>query len=300
VVTPHVIAFLSRSCCVLAVATAVSAPAVAQQPSDHRLVWNDAWPRFRAWEYAATGVLIAGGLALEYLTRQPREPNWESPLPGDRAVRGALAARTRSGRETAGVASDYTWLTAQWYTQIVDALVLTFLLDDQNFDVAWQMSAMNAEALALGFVLTRGAHRLIGRTRPLELGCENDPSYDGLCPFPGNTAGFPSGHASMAFVGAGLTCAHHQYLPIYGNRAADLSACLGVAALATTTGVLRIVSDSHYVSDVIAGSLLGFAVGYGVPVLLHYGFGAPAHEYGVADRAAPLRTTRVTLLSADF
>jgi len=300
VVTRHRIAFLPRSLCLLAAAVAVSAPAAAQQPSDHRLVWNEAWPRFRAWEYAATGVLVAGGLALEYLTRQPREPNWESPLPGELAVRDALAARTRSGREAAGVLSDYMWITAQWYTQVVDALVITFLVDDQNFDVAWQMSAMNAEAMALGFVLTRGAHRLVARSRPLELGCENDPAYDGLCPFSGSTAGFPSGHASMAFVGAGLTCAHHQYLPIYGDAAADLSACLGVTALAATTGVLRIVSDSHYTSDVIAASLLGFAVGYAVPVLLHYGFGEPAREYGVGQNAAALGTTRVTLVSAGF
>jgi membrane-associated phospholipid phosphatase len=40
--------------------------------------------------------------------------------------------------------------------------------------------------------------------------------------------------------------------------------------LATADGVLRIMGDRHYLSDVLAGGALGFAFGYGVPTLLHY------------------------------
>lgn len=290
-VTARSIAFSARFGCALALALTATAPAFGQEPSaSRRLVWNEAWPRFRAWEFAATGALAAGGLALEYLTDQPAEPRWDAPILIDAPVRRVLTARTRSGRELAGILSDYSWITAQWYSQVVDALAVT-LLADENFDVAWQMSWMNAQAMSLGFVLTRGAHRLVARSRALRLGCHEDPEYDGLCPFPGNTAGFPSGHASMAFVGAGLTCAHHQYLPLYGGGTPDLAACIGASAVATASGVLRLVADVHFVSDVIAGALLGFAVGYGLPVLLHYRFGAPTRQYDSGEATAPLGAT---------
>jgi membrane-associated phospholipid phosphatase len=267
--------------CLLAVAMLRTGPAAAQK----RLVWNEDWPRFRTWEYVATGVAVAGGLGMEHFTAQPREPRWVGPILFDDAVRRALVAPSRGSREAAGIASDVTWLASQWYTQVVDAALVTYLLDDGNVDVAWQMSMLNAQAMAVGFVLTRATHRLVGRTRPLRQACEDDPDYDGLCPFPGNNAGFVSGHTSMSAVGAGLTCAHHQYLPLYGGGAGDVAACVGVSAVAMTTGVLRVVADRHYVTDMLVGYALGFGVGYGLPVLLHYRHGTPAEQFGAQSAA---------------
>jgi membrane-associated phospholipid phosphatase len=40
--------------------------------------------------------------------------------------------------------------------------------------------------------------------------------------------------------------------------------------LSAATGVLRMIADRHYASDVIAGGLLGFGFGFGLPMLLHY------------------------------
>jgi membrane-associated phospholipid phosphatase len=41
-------------------------------------------------------------------------------------------------------------------------------------------------------------------------------------------------------------------------------------SLAAATAVLRVTGDRHYATDVLAGALVGFAIGYGVPTLLHY------------------------------
>ncbi len=82
---------------------------------------------------------------------------------------------------------------------------------------------------------------------------------------------------------AGLTCAHHQHLPLYGGGFADLAPCLVMMGLAATTGVLRLVYDEHWASDIIVGWAAGAASGYVLPSVLHYGFGARPPEVHTGD-----------------
>jgi membrane-associated phospholipid phosphatase len=269
-------------------------PIPAARADERRLVWNEDWPRFRAAEYVVTGVLALGGLALEYGTVQADEPRWVGPLPGDGPIRDLFVGNERSTRQAADFASDLAWMSAQFYPQVVDAFVVAYALDGANVDVAWQLSWMNVEAMSVAFLLTRGSHRLFARERPLKHSCGSDAAYDELCPFRGTAASFVSGHVSMAFTGAGLTCVHHRYLPLYGSAGADLAGCLGVTTLATATGVLRLIADRHYASDVVAGALIGFGVGYGLPWLLHYRHGARASEYGAQSAALEPATTVVS------
>jgi hypothetical protein len=42
---------------------------------------------------------------------------------------------------------------------------------------------------------------------------------------------------------------------------------------AVAQGVLRVSADRHYFTDVALGGTLGFASGYALPMLLHYGRG---------------------------
>jgi membrane-associated phospholipid phosphatase len=265
----------------------------AARAEGRRLVWNEDWPRFRPVEYGATGVLVAAGLVLEFASTQPEHARWVGPWPLDQPIRGVLVGRNRATRQLADFASDIGWMTAQFYPQVVDAVLVTYVGDGGNFDVAWQLSWMNAETMAVGFLLTRGSHRLFGRERPLRRGCGSDAFYDELCPFRGTAASFISGHTSMSFVGAGLTCVHHSYLPLYGGGTPDLAACIGLTTLASATGVLRVVADRHYASDIVVAAAMGFAVGYGLPWLLHYRHGAAASEHG--EQRASLGTVPVTL-----
>jgi hypothetical protein len=50
-----------------------------------------------------------------------------------------------------------------------------------------------------------------------------------------------------------------------------------------TVGVLRLVTDNHYASDVIAGAGLGVLFGWGIPVLMHL----HGHEIATDDNRAP-------------
>ena len=83
-----------------------------------------------------------------------------------------------------------------------------------------------------------------------------------------------SGHTTIAFTGAGLICAHHQNLPLYGGGAPDLIACITALTAATTAGAMRVAADKHYSTDVLLGAGVGLFGGYGLPMLLHYGAGS--------------------------
>jgi membrane-associated phospholipid phosphatase len=76
---------------------------------------------------------------------------------------------------------------------------------------------------------------------------------------------FYSGHTSLAFslaVGAGTVAS------VRGYRLAPLVWASGLT-LAATTGWLRLAADKHYFTDVMTGAVVGSAVGFVVPYLLH-------------------------------
>jgi hypothetical protein len=71
----------------------------------------------------------------------------------------------------------------------------------------------------------------------------------------GNTASFPSGHASTASVRAGLACRNIDYLPV--SKAGRVSLKTGVGAMAAGTAWARVEAGVHYPADVLAGLALG-------------------------------------------
>src|SRR5262249_20350757 len=102
----------------------------------------------------------------------------------------------------------------------------------------------------------------LGRARPMAAECDRDPSYDRRCGDTGKlNASNLSGHTALAFTGAGLTCVHHLHLPLYGGGAADVMACVASTIVATSSGVLGVLPDHHYATDVILGAALGLASG---------------------------------------
>ncbi len=76
---------------------------------------------------------------------------------------------------------------------------------------------------------------------------------------------FPSGHTTMAFASAVFTSyTFRKYNPESPWR---LPLTIGVYTIATATAALRIMSGSHFLTDVIAGAALGSLIGFGVPWL---------------------------------
>ncbi|MDA3890186.1 MAG: phosphatase PAP2 family protein [Salinivirgaceae bacterium] len=76
---------------------------------------------------------------------------------------------------------------------------------------------------------------------------------------------FFSGHASITFASAVFLS--KTYTDIYGKSTWSKVIWGSSMALAAATGYLRVASGQHYSTDVIAGALVGSAVGYFIPVL---------------------------------
>jgi membrane-associated phospholipid phosphatase len=138
-----------------------------------------------------------------------------------------------------------------------------------NYEIAWRMAIINLQGYAVAGLLTRASHKLITRERPDLVPCHEDGAYSELC-YSGELASFPSGHASGSFAGAGLMCAHHLGLGLYGNLHADAAACGVALAMGGATGILRMRADRHYASDVLTGAMIGFSAGFVLPWFLHY------------------------------
>ena len=261
-----------------------SAQATPDRSEEGELVWREHWPRFHWAEYATTGVLI-GGTILAGVFGPSNVVFWSDGNEFDDHARGGLRVDPPQQSSTA-IASDVL-LGALMAYPYVDAGVAW--LGHGSADVAWQMAMINTESLAVSMAITTGIKFAAGRMRPnarecLETGRGDDPE----CTGDDYASSFFSGHSAMAFTGAGLTCAHHTNLPLYGGGAPDYLACATALGAATATGLLRVNADRHYVSDVIVGGLVGSISGYVLPNLLHYRFGAEP-----AERASKPSDTRV-------
>lgn len=241
----------------------------ADEPSQAgELAWNPAWTEFRPSEYVVTGIAGAASFAAYFMLTAPSTPRWTGGILLDNVLRDDLRLRSPRLRDAARRASDVTAVSAVVIAVGVDSIMVPLLRHKPS--VAEQLVLMDAESFAISTLLTTSLLKTIGRGRPSYADCQRDPSFDPLCKS-GDTSSFPSGHTNAAFTAAGLSCAHHLHLALYGNQTADVVACAGEIALAGATGGLRVVGDRHYATDVWAGAIIGFGLGYGMPTLLHYG-----------------------------
>lgn len=236
-----------------------------------RLHWNPAWPYFRPIGYVLTGVSVLGAIGTTFLIDYPDDPHWKDGILFDGALRALLRARNPGARDAIRIASDITVLASIVQAGLIDGALIPLL--DRSPGVAAQLSLINAQAFALNILIATLLFKAVARERPLIPDCRRDPGFDPLCDT-GAYASFPSSHTSTAFTAAGLTCVHHAYLPLYGNKTWDLAACAESLALAGATGLFRIIGDRHYTTDVLIGAAIGFSIGYVYPWLLHYRYGS--------------------------
>lgn len=217
-------------------------------------------------EYAATAVVGGAAIAMYYLLPAQRVPRFVGGILFDDAVRNALRVHSPSALQTVWALSDAVDVSLVALVFGLDSLGVPLLRGSP--DVALQLGLMDAEAYAFSSVVTIGLYDSVGRARPSYEDCQRNPSFVGCNISP--TASFPSGHTNEAFTAAGASCANHAFVPIYGGRLADGLACVRDVVLAAGDGVLRIVGDRHYATDVLAGATLGFGFGFGMPTFLHY------------------------------
>lgn len=241
-------------------AQATTAPAstpILQPPllshSVNPSLWRTEWPQFRASELIGT---LAAGLATAAIVAYGPidEPRWRGGILFDDAVRDAVRARSPGTHRTFRAIGDWTYRLSP-ALPLVDALLVS-TIGHHDPKLAANLTMITLEAYSYSGLSSFIATELSARQRP-------DAA---------DTQSFFSGHATIAATGAGLVCANHTRIALYGNRIADIGACALASANALVTATTRVVADRHYATDVIVGTGVGFGFGYAVPVLLHYSY----------------------------
>lgn len=231
--------------------------------------WDRGWTRFSTGDTIATGVGV--GMAAAGLLMGPnRDEAWRGGVLIDGRTRGALRLGSEGARSAARSTSDAFLGLSVAYPFVVDSLFVAGV-HHGNADVAAQMALINAEVLSITVGIQTLTKALASRERPYGGDCGSIVGADtAACTGADRYQSFFSGHTAIAFASAAVTCSHHMNLPLYGQDSA-VGPCVGGFALATATGALRILGDRHYLSDVLIGAAVGSLVGFGVPLLFHYG-----------------------------
>jgi len=226
---------------------------------------------FAARPIVATGIAVTFVLAMAPIAAaQVVEPTsrpsaWRGGISFDEDARDAMRLRAHADREAAATTSDVFLAMAVLGTAGIDALAVPLVQRDQV--LAWDASAAHVLGLGLTLLLGEIVKGAAGRARPFERECREEPRA-ARCLASDTFESFYSLHAGVAFASAGTSCALHASRGLYGDVVADAFSCALSLALAATTGLLRVASDRHYVSDVVVGAVVGFLVGYVVPLLL--------------------------------
>lgn len=121
------------------------------------------------------------------------------------------------------------------YFQYVPGLAV-YIIDDAGLKAKhsfWDRTAILAGSFFLRSVVVKTLKNTTGVMRP-------DSSF---------TTSFPSGHTSMAFLGAEFLWQEYK----------DHTIWIGIAgyAIASTVGILRVINNKHWMTDVIAGAGVG-------------------------------------------
>lgn len=268
-----------------------STTAAPPPPLATAALWHREWPTFSWWEGAATVAAGAGTLLL-FSLEVPTDPRWEGGILFDDAIRAGLRADSKQTRETVLRLGDIPYFTAPLLPLLVDPLIVAWAVHGDS-KAAVNMVGMGLQAFSYTGFLSFVSTRVSRRERPDSRYCRETGDPDPDCQEPTDTESFWSGHTSMVAASAGIVCANHRAMPLWGHPVADASACVLAAAGAATTGITRLVGDRHYATDVLLGYGVGFGIGYAVPTLLHYAHGSG--EASLSLRPGPCRGGCLTL-----
>lgn len=210
------------------------------------------------------GAALSLGLAAALTLGDPTPPPRWGGNPFDDAVRSGLRLGDYDGRIAAGRASDVLVLGLVGYVGGVDGLLAPLL--DGDDALAWQSTAAYALTLGVTVSLDELVKVAAARARPLTVGCDPDADPRSCTP-PSPGMSFYSGHAAVGFASAGFACAMHLERHLYGDAPADAVACSATLGAAAVVGLLRVLADQHYLTDVLVGAALGFVTGYVMPLL---------------------------------
>jgi membrane-associated phospholipid phosphatase len=269
----------------IALLTAPSnARADSAPPTPDPFTWDAGWSHANAWDYTLTGIGVAG-VALYLPLLQSRQPTleWTRPILFDTAVRNLLNG-SPAVESAAGTAS---WVLLGGVVAYPFADV-AYVWKRDGPRVAWDLFWQDATALSLATAVDLYLRDVVGRARPPVSEClmKGGSRSECLGSDTEATRSFPGGHQLIVTTAASLTCTQHLEMHLYGGPW-DVVACATAASTAFGVGVLRIVADAHWASDILVGDLLGVGFGWGIPTLMHVHGHAPSIVVGGA-RLTPI------------
>jgi membrane-associated phospholipid phosphatase len=277
-----------RATVLIAVCISLCAASTAAADDGDRLEWSPRFTRFSTAQYGLSLTLLGGVIASNAWLSPPRQA-WSGDNVLDVEARSMLAAPSVGGRNTAGSVSDFLMYGLLAYPFVVDT-ALVAAIGHGNYDVAYQMAMIGVQAVLTAKLVSSLTKGLVGRQRPDAADCITGDEV-GCGTY---NESFISGHTTSAFVGAGLICAQHQNLALYGDGPWGAIACGASLVAATAVGTLRVVANRHNLTDVGAGALVGLGAGYLLPNLLNYNFGADRADHGQIAPFADDRTVGVS------
>jgi hypothetical protein len=251
--------------------------------------WKRPWDRFTPAEGALTTLATVGTYVVDRRLPNPTEAkvDFEVPLL-DPGVRGLVRFRSAEDQATWAQWSDIGYRVMVLYPYIVDAGIMALGVH-RNPDVAAQLFLIDLESFTLAGFAHHTISRLTSRPRPFVQDCADDGrSTRYKCGEVRDVRSFYAGHASAAFTSAGLTCLHHQHIPLWGGGAPDAWACIWALSFASFTSLARMTSDEHWASDTVIGIGTGWLFGYLMPRWLHYGSGK-TKPYSLVGRVLPFQ-----------
>jgi len=262
---------VSRSCISFASCASViglllvALPNAALAHDTQQVEWQPHWRKVQPFEYVVSAALGLGSLGITLFVESPQSGHYGGILFDD-AARDVFRGHSRAARNTALTVADWGYRSMLVFPFLDVAITWAI---HRNTEVAWQMLAIDLEALSVAGFLGLVTTHFVRRARPSVEPCTTDPMYEAYC-HRGSYSSFMSGHSVTAAVGAGVTCAHHLSMPLYGGGAGDIAACAATSLVALTTGISRLVNDRHWATDVVTAWMVGAAVGFVWPRLFHY------------------------------
>lgn len=231
-------------------------------------LWHRDWPTFSAAEGVAT--IAAGvGTAVLFVLEPPHDPRWRGGILFDDAVRRGIRLDSASARRKVRAWGDMPYYAAPIIPLIIDPLLVSWL-GRGDTKTALNLGAMGLEAFSYAGLMSFVSTRSSVRERPDSDECWRTHDDPEVSCGKHDTESFYSGHTTIAAASAGLVCANHRAMPLWGHPLADAGACALATTGAIASGISRLASDRHYTTDVILGFGMGFGFGYAVPTLLHY------------------------------
>lgn len=200
----------------------------------------------------------------------------------DDEARDAIRLGSENARMIARDVSDAFLALLTSAPVILDALVLGAWLHDDP-DIALEIIIMHAEVITVTLGLQTIANIAASRERPYGRTCggtgpDDLPMESFFCNSPDRYYSFFSGHTSQSFASAAVVCSAHMNMPLLGGGEAEVVPCVTGFAFAAMTGLLRMMGDQHYATDVITGAVMGTAIGFLVPWALHFAHARPTEE----------------------